>query len=102
MTPFFFIDVHPEVASDYTQAYDWYEAQQKGLGERFLQEVRKQLRQISTNPEIHGTKNKKGFREAIVRHFPFLIVYKIYPKTGRVFIASVHHTSQNPRKKYRK
>jgi len=46
---------------------------------------------------------KKGiFREARIRLFPYLIVYKAVNKKKEVLIASVFHTSRNPKLKYRK
>jgi len=96
------IDLHPDVESDYGQAYHWYEMKQKGLGERFLLAVREELELIKLSPELHGFKSRKDFREAIVKDFPYLVVYKVYSKQKRIFISAIHHTSLNPNKKYRK
>lgn len=39
----FRFEFHAEVANDYNEAYDWYEQQKSGLGERFLAAVRAKL-----------------------------------------------------------
>ena len=35
----FRIEFHGEVSKEYNEAYDWYEQQKPGLGERFLSAV---------------------------------------------------------------
>ena len=44
--------LHPLVKKDYDEAYEWYEEKQKGLGERFIKEVRKKIDEILVNPEV--------------------------------------------------
>ena len=95
-------DFHEDVANDSLEAYAWYENKTQGLGERFLDAVRKKLGQIAKNPEAFGEKSRKGYREVALNIFPYLIVYKIYKKNKVVFVNSIHHTSKHPRKKYRR
>jgi len=102
MSVSFYIDLHPDVEKDYDEAYHWYELQQEGLGERFLLNVRKKIELINLSPEIYGTKSRKDFREATIDGFPYLVVYKVYPKKKRIFISAIHHEKMNPNKKYRK
>jgi plasmid stabilization system protein ParE len=94
--------LHPLVKKDYDEAYEWYEEKQKGLGERFIKEVRKKIDEILVNPEVYSNKGSKAFREANVDYFPYLIVYKIDKKEKEIYITSIHHTKKHPRKKYRK
>lgn len=94
--------LHPLVQDDYNEAYEWYEDQQKGLGERFVKAVRSKISEILVNPEVYGSKGNKKFREAQVEYFPFLIVFKVSKKNKEVYITSIHHTKKHPRKKYRK
>jgi plasmid stabilization system protein ParE len=91
----------PQIESDYNDAYHWYELQQAGLGEKFLLKVREKLSAIIEAPEVYGNKGRKGYREAIVDGFPYLIVYKVYPKKKTIFISSISHSKVNPNKKYR-
>jgi hypothetical protein len=70
-------EFHSEVEKDYNEAYEWYESQKKGLGERFLTFVRQKIDQIAEHPEHckqHGT----------------------------ILVISIHHTKKHPRKKFRK
>ena len=95
-------EFHAEVAHDYNEAYVWYETQKEGLGERFLLFVRNKMDQIAKNPEYYGAKTRKGYREAKVDVFPYLIVYKIYKQRKTIFVNSIHNTKRHPFKKYRK
>ncbi|MBI1770519.1 MAG: hypothetical protein HY015_06885 [Bacteroidetes bacterium] len=46
---------------------------------------------------------KRGIhREALVETFPYVIVYKFYPKESLIFVSSIFHASRNPKKKYRR
>lgn len=83
---------HPQVESDASEAYHWYELQQKGLGERFLANVYDTINIIKQSPETFGAKSRKHYREAMVRDFPYLIVYRFYP--GKNEILSVRSTMQ--------
>ncbi len=47
---------HEDTATDYDDAYFWYEEQQQGLGEKFLSAVRSTLQLITNNPETFSEK----------------------------------------------
>lgn len=96
------LEFHPDIAIDYEEAYEWYEEKKLGLGESFLKSVREKLEQIAEHPLIFGEHSRKGYREAKVKTFPYLIVYKIYLRKKIIFINTIHHTSKHPRKKFRK
>lgn len=94
--------LHPLTKQDYDEAYTWYEDMHKGLGERFLNAVRKKIEEIVLIPEAYGSKGHKKFREAEVNIFPYLIVYKLNKRKKEIYISSIHHSKKHPRKKYRK
>ena len=102
MNNLYYIDLHPDVESDYDSAYYWYECEQIGLGERFLLAVHEKIDFIRLSPELYDFKSKRVYREAKVKGFPYLIVYRLYPRKKRIFISAIHHTSLHPNKKYRK
>jgi len=80
------------------EAYDWYELQKPGLGEEFLEELDGFYQRIEVHPEYFG-KIKKNFRQAVLKRFPFVLVYEII-KT-EVVVFAVFHTSRNPRYKFK-
>lgn len=92
---------HDSVNQDYFEAYAWYENIQEGLGERFLATVRSKLLAIAANPEYFSESSIKGYREAVVDKFPFVVVYRIYAEKQEIFVCSVHHERKHPRHKYR-
>lgn len=96
------LEFHTNITEEYDEAYEWYEEKSHGLGERFLASVREKLEQIAEHPFIFGERAKRGYREAKIKEFPYLIIYKIYKQKNIIFINTIHHTSKHPRKKYRK
>jgi len=74
----------------------YYDSQSIGLGSNFLSEVEHICGLISRNPK-RFPKNFDGFREAPMRRFPFLIIYKI--DKNDLYVTSVFHTRRNPSNK---
>jgi hypothetical protein len=68
----------------------------------FFLAARNKIGDISGQPETFGIKDRKGYREAKVEAFPYLIVYKFYKRNKIIFISSVHHVKKHPKNKYRK
>lgn len=97
----FNIEFDPKAEKEYFDAWDWYEGQVVGLGDRFGYALVKQIQSISKNPLAYPSKNTNT-RELKVEDFPFLIVYKVFPKKNIIYITSIFHTSRNPKKKHRK
>ncbi len=84
-----------------SKSLDWYEERQPGLGDRFVKEVIDRIKQIERDPERYPNRYKLC-RETSVKTFPYLIIYRINKRKKLISILSVFHTSQNPRKKYRR
>ena len=63
--------IRPEVESDIKDAYEWYEAQRKGLGEGFLLCIEEALSRVSRNPEIYSVVYKE-VRRVLIHRFPFV------------------------------
>lgn len=81
-------------------AWAWYEEQQLDLGKKFIDELNHRLDSIEMNPEQCA--NRSGnFREAIIRVFPFTIIYRINKRKKIIKINSVFHTSKNPKRKFK-
>ena len=95
------ISFHPTALDEYKAASIWYEQQQDNLGIRFEKAIDNKIKQILHNP-LAFAKNKRSYRQARTRTFPFVIVYKINSRRHEVYISAIYHTSRNPRGKYRK
>lgn len=88
-----------KAASDISDAFGWYEAQQAGLGHIFLNEIERTFKRIEYQPNSFsfiGTHYKK----AILRQFPYIVVFEINDR--EIIVYSIFHTSRKPVKKYRK
>ncbi|MBL7732644.1 MAG: type II toxin-antitoxin system RelE/ParE family toxin [Chitinophagaceae bacterium] len=85
----FILHIQEEAQQDIQDAFDWYEEQRTGLGERFLEELYPLLKTIAANPQYYGFVFA-GFRDAALKKFPYLVTYRIEGK--HVFVNSVRHT----------
>ena len=91
--------IKPKATEMAKEAYDWYNEQQAGLGEIFLQELRKSYYKLESWPDAY-TKIKKNYRQIILHTFPYVVVFEIIKQD--IIVYSIFHTSRNPGKKFRK
>ena len=82
-----------EAEKDINDAVLWYEEQQTNLGIRLYFEVIENLDKIKIDPE-HYSFLEENYRQLIVQHFPYKIVFKIFP--DKIVVLAVFHTSRNP------
>jgi mRNA-degrading endonuclease RelE of RelBE toxin-antitoxin system len=88
-------------AEDASEAFDYYERLQPGLGDRFLAEVLERFNEISKHPNYYGfIDEQKLIRDVKLKNFPYLVVYEI--EDDKVIIYSVHCGYRHPDKKIRK
>ena len=85
--------------SEVQEAYDYYEKQQIGLGERFKSELDRCINYIQKHPQ-HFKKVKKEIREALIHKFPNLVVYELIAED--IVIYAVFHAHRNPKEKLKK
>jgi plasmid stabilization system protein ParE len=82
-----------EAQAEFDEAFDWYEQQQTGLGVDFLMCVAEILERIESLPEACEI-IFEDVRRAIVRKFPYLILYKVEP--DQVVVMAVFHSKRDP------
>ena len=90
------LEITEEANLEIINAYLFYERQNAGLGETFLEHLDIYLERITANPE-HFPQKRKPYREAFIKRFPFLIIYEVIKE--KVIVYAVFHTRQNPEKK---
>lgn len=88
------IKFNSEAKREYSEAYQWYEAQNPGLGEKFLREISASFEVIRQHPLLYPVA-LKGVRKMPVKRFPYRILYSIEDDKIRVW--AVFHTSRDPR-----
>ena len=95
------IKILDSAEKEFSDSAKWYDEQSEGLGDRFVEAIRRKLQLIQEFPDRYP-KRKGNFRETPVKIFPYLIVYTFYEKEDRIVINSIFHTSRRPSKKYKK
>lgn len=85
-----------DAVADMQEAYDYYEKNKTGLGKRFLDTLDYYFEQIQKYPE-HYQIRRKPYREALIKDFPYLIIYEI--KQHKIIVYAVFNTWRKPRKK---
>ena len=86
--------IRPEAESDIKDAYDWYEAQRKGLGENFLLCIEEALSRISHNPAIYSVVYRK-VRRILIHRFPFALFF--IEGEERISVLAVLHARRDPK-----
>lgn len=94
----FRIIIEDKALNEARDAYDYYEKQQEGLGERFKTELEKGINRLKANPELYR-KIKNDIRQKLLYKFPYVIVYEVFDDT--IIIYAVFHQKRNPKRKLR-
>ena len=86
------------VVRDLSQAADWYDSQQFGLGAEFLRVTFEGFDTISERAESFPIV-EQAVRRALMRRFPYAIYF--LPESSAVTILAVLHTAR-PRRTWRR
>jgi len=85
--------VRPLAELDLLEAFEWYEAQQTGLGADFISAIDSVFARIASNPhlypEVHHT-----VRRAVVRKFPYLVYFIVAGEA--VSVLGCFHSKRRP------
>ena len=74
-------------------AIEYYEIQQKGLGQKFKDEIKRSLKIIKRFPEI-GSSEKGDVRKFLLHKFPYKILYSIENKY--IYVIAIAHLHREP------
>jgi len=85
----------PLAKEDIREAARWYSKKQKGLGEKFANEIREKVHFIRQNPKASNVRYD-GVRTAVLNVFPFMVHYTIDENNKTIIVSAVLHTSRNP------
>lgn len=87
----------PEADIEILEAFNYYEDELEGLGERFLNELDKVI--LSVNLAPNGFQKFHIYRQIPFDIFPYVLLYEVIEKY--LIIYAVFKTPQDPQKKIR-
>ena len=80
-----------------SEAFDWYEEKQKGLGLKLYNEVKYFLSLLENNPYQYQIRYAEELRAVALKKFPYLVIYWVDDINNIVYILSLFHTIRNPK-----
>jgi plasmid stabilization system protein ParE len=87
------IRLREEAEADLSEAAIWYQQQQRGLGNEFLDEVLSLFQSIQNHPRAYPIVHRE-VRRALTNKFPFGVFYRV--ESDFVVIFAIMHASRNP------
>lgn len=85
-----------EAEREIQDAYDWYEEQASGLGERLLYVIDDTLDLIIDFPDIAPVR-RKDYHEQLLSGFPYMIIYRF--TEDQIIVHQLFHIKRRPGKK---
>ena len=76
-----------------TEAALFYEAARSGLGDLFLDDIQRAIDTIRERPHL-GIAVAHGFRRALIRRFPFSLIYAVDGE--EIVVIAVAHQRRSP------
>jgi toxin ParE1/3/4 len=87
------VEFLPPAGEEFVFAAKYYEAEESGLGEAFIEEVERAAMRIAAFPE-HGSSHLAGTRRIVLARFPYSVVYR--EEAGVLLVVAVAHHRQRP------
>lgn len=84
------ITFRPEAQAEALQARDWYEARSPGLGLEFARALEATVARMARHPEGFTPAGVADCRRALLRKFPYSLVYRA-DGDDLLVIAVLHH-----------
>lgn len=83
------VEYHPATTADLNRAVSYYNEQRPGLGDELRTAVYAAIEFIQHNPEIYEA--TRGIRRALVKRFPYSVVYNLLPNQCIRVLVIRHH-----------
>ena len=94
----FEIELLPQAENELAEAFDWYEEQLAGLGNKLYKEVDYYFTAIGKNPYHYPIKYKGDLHAVALNKFPYLIIYWVDQLNNLIIVISIFHTSREPKR----
>lgn len=88
------VRLRPEAGQDLVEAATWYEGNQPGLGQQFLDEANETLTSIGEQPLAY-TVVYRSLRRPLLKRFPFGVFFLV--NEHNVVVVAILHGSRHPR-----
>ncbi len=98
-SPTFEIKLADEVEPEIQEIFHWYLLQSSQAANSFINALEILIDFLNSNPHAFS-RQRKNFRIAYLKRFPYAVVYEIAGNT--IVILRIIHTSRQPRKRFRK
>lgn len=87
------VSFHPAAEQEYSEAIDYYEEREPGLGLEFAAEVVSVVERILAHP-VAWPVVQPGMRRALLRRYPYGVVYAVSNES--ILILAVMHLHRSP------
>lgn len=84
---------HTQAAEEMRAAAAYYEAQEPGLGNAFLDDIEQALQSIQQFPQLWSVYDGE-YRRYLLKRFPYGLVYRL--DVARILIVAVAHLHRKP------
>jgi plasmid stabilization system protein ParE len=84
---------HPEARIEFLESVVYYESQQTGLGQRYLEAVTEAVRRIQAHPNMYRLVGE-AWRQCRIPKFPFGIIYRV--RNRRIEVIALMHLHRRP------
>lgn len=86
---------HPAARTELRRAAAWYERECRGLGQQFIDEVERTVRDVVAAPDRWPRwSESRPERRLLVKRFPYVVIYEHLG--DEVFIKAIAHTKRRP------
>lgn len=89
------VSILSEAEIDLDTAFVWYETQQIGLGDKFIESVDQSIESISKTPKIYQ-EVYEGYRRCVIKKFPYGIYYQLLADIAEIRVVGVVHFKRDP------
>jgi len=93
--------VEPKAQEEYEQSIQWYGVRSEAAALNFIYSIESAIMVICKNPFLYK-KRYKFFHEAVIKKYPYSVIYTVEEKINTVVIISIFQHNRNPKKKFKK
>lgn len=91
------VSIGKKAIPEWKEAYSWYAEISSKIGLKFHNAAIERVDEIANYPHRFGPiQKRRRYRRTKIKHFPYLIVFKVDEPNQKIFIISFFHEKRNP------